>query len=130
MLSILKMGIWNYRNQKAFHKVFRKDSFRLFENMSFWFQMFSDPALFSWDYLQKKSTQPLKSESFRAHFLSKHFSISAQKNAPHPFKGKIWWVNSVSFLNILKCLFYFCSRIHWFSCKYTYFAWLWYKGEN
>ena len=48
--------------------------FILFENISFWFQRLSDLALLSWDYSQEKSTQPLKSESLRAHFLSKQFS--------------------------------------------------------
>ena len=48
--------------------------FILFENISFWFQRLSDLALLRWDYPQEKSTQPLKSESLRAHFLSKQFS--------------------------------------------------------
>ena len=64
----------------VFPKVFRKEvgsksPFRLFQNISFWLQRLSDPALLSWDYLQKKSPQPQKSESLRAHFLSKHFTL-------------------------------------------------------
>ena len=49
--------------------------FRLLENKSFWLQRLSDPALLRWDYLQEKSTQPLKSYLLRAHFLSKNFNI-------------------------------------------------------
>ena len=57
------------------NEVGSKYSFRLLENMSFWLQRLSDHALLRWDYLQKKSTQPLKSDSLRAHFLSKHFTF-------------------------------------------------------
>ena len=39
-----------------------KSSFRIFENVSFWLQRLSDPALISWDYLQK-SQQSLWSPS-------------------------------------------------------------------
>ena len=58
------------------NEVGSKYSFRLLENMSFWLQRLSDHALLRWDYFQKKSTQPLKSDSLRAHFLSKHFRPS------------------------------------------------------
>ena len=50
-----------------------KSSFRLSADISYWFQRLSDSALPSWSYLQKKPTQHLKSESFRALFLSNYF---------------------------------------------------------
>ena len=66
--------------------------------MSFWLQRLSDPALLSWVYLQKKSTQPLKSQSLRAHFLSKHFSsFLTLWRQPHIFPKRPKWPTSVKF---------------------------------
>ena len=90
-----KLGLVSTGSGISFQKlkVFRnevgsKSSFIVLENMSFWLQRLSDPALLRWDYLQKKSTQPLKSYLLRAHFLSKHFTETL--DMPFLDKWVIW----------------------------------------